>query len=275
MATYRPFYVGFWDDPEIEPFNPEEKLVYAFLFTNHLCTESGIYSISEKNISERTGIKINKINDIIKSLQNTYHKITYDKSIIFVHGFMHRNYKGSPEKLELSILKDFENHRSLICWSKFIEIYSRHCISNKIKSMLNTLQSVTDTSMEVFNDNDNSNSNSNSGIEEEMKEGKKGEDVKNIPTPEYLKQAMAGFIENRKGLKKPLGDNARSLIIEKLGRLYPGDIERQIACLNQSTENGWQGVFEIKTGSDRQQRYGKQEVTRQEIIDQFKRVDLS
>jgi hypothetical protein len=149
VAKYRPFHVGFWDDPDIEPFSPDEKLVYAFLFTNRLTTESGIYSISEKFIAERTGITINKINTILNTLTNTYHKITYDRNIVFVHGFMRRNFKGSPEKLELSILSNVTDHPSILCWTKFLEIYNHHHICIKIKEVLKSLQCVIDTSIGI------------------------------------------------------------------------------------------------------------------------------
>ena len=168
MATYRQFFIGFWDDPDIEPFSPEEKLVYLFLFTNRLATESGVYAISEKFISERTCISINKIKAILNTLQNTYHKITYDINTIFVHGFLKRNYRGKPELLNFSILKNVEDYPSLPCWNKFLEVYKNHYICNKIKDKLNTLPTLS----QVFNDNDNDNDNDiSSSKEEECKEG--------------------------------------------------------------------------------------------------------
>jgi hypothetical protein len=167
MATYRQFFIGFWDDPDIEPFSPEEKLVYLFLFTNRLATESGIYAISEKFIAERTCISINKIKTILNTLQNTYHKITYDVNIIFVHGFLKRNYRGKPELLNFSILKNVEDYPSLPCWNKFLDVYKNHCICNKIKEKLNTLPTLS----QVFNDNDNDDDN-------DFKEGDcKGEEI--------------------------------------------------------------------------------------------------
>lgn len=147
MADYRPLYCSFWTDPDMEPLNPYEKLVYAMLFTCAQTTESGIYSISPKYISERTNITIIKINEILNTLQNTYKKITYDNGVLFVHGFMRRNFKGNPEMLFRSIVKNFENNPSRVCWTKFLEVYKNHCICNKIKEKLDTLQSVGDTSI--------------------------------------------------------------------------------------------------------------------------------
>ncbi len=83
------------------------------------------------------------------------------------------------------------------------------------------------------------------------KENNKSATTQNVSTPEFLRQAMNGFVESRKNLKKPLGNHARLLIIQKLEKLYPGDQQKQIECLNQSTENGWQGVYELKTDIQR------------------------
>jgi len=159
MAKYRPFMCSFWTDPDIEKLSSDEKLVYAFFFTNQLTSESGIYSISKKYISERTNIKTDKISKILNSLQNIHKKITYDDSIVFVHGFMKRNFKGNPALLEISIIQDFNNFKSFACWNKFIDTYKFHHISIKIKELLNTLQSVSDTSMtmKIEIDNDISN----------------------------------------------------------------------------------------------------------------------
>jgi hypothetical protein len=158
MAKYRPILCGFWDDPDIEPFEPEEKLVYLFLFSNRLTTESGVYSISPKFISERTSLSIIKINNILNTLTDKYKKITRDGNIIFVHGFLHRNYKGRPEFLEKSIMNDMENHPSILIWTKFLEINKNHCISSKIKENLNTCRSVANTSYEYEIDNSTDNS---------------------------------------------------------------------------------------------------------------------
>jgi hypothetical protein len=149
MADYRPLYCSFWTDPDMEKLTPLEKLVYAMLMTCAQTTESGIYAISEKYISERTNIPAIKINEILDTLQNTYHKITYNNGTIFIHAFMKRNFKGNPEMLMRSILKSFDNNPSKLCWTKFLEIYKNHCIFNKIKAKLDTLQSVGDTSLNM------------------------------------------------------------------------------------------------------------------------------
>jgi hypothetical protein len=64
--------------------------------------------------------------------------------------------------------------------------------------------------------------------------------------------AFEDFMEMRKKIKKPLTDKARQLILKRLNELSVNE-ETQIAILNQSTMNCWQGVFELKTVPQKQQ----------------------
>lgn len=70
-----------------------------------------------------------------------------------------------------------------------------------------------------------------------------------------LAEALAAFAEHRKKLKKPMTDYAKKLLLKKLQKLAKTEQE-QIAILNQSIENGWQGVFPL--GGDRGQRNQRQ-----------------
>lgn len=62
-----------------------------------------------------------------------------------------------------------------------------------------------------------------------------------------LDDALRGFEEMRKKLRKPLTDRAKRLTLGKLEKLAPGNEEMQIAILDQSVENSWQGVYRLKT----------------------------
>lgn len=70
-----------------------------------------------------------------------------------------------------------------------------------------------------------------------------------------LAAALAAFAEHRKKLKKPMTDYAKKLLLKKLQKLAKTEQE-QIAILNQSIENGWQGVFPL--GGERKQNQAKQ-----------------
>ena len=81
----------------------------------------------------------------------------------------------------------------------------------------------------------------------------KGEGNKTC-SPE-LADALNAFAEHRKKLKKPMTDYAKELLLKKLQKLAKTE-QDQIAILNQSIENGWQGVFPL--GGDRGKRNQRQ-----------------
>ena len=81
----------------------------------------------------------------------------------------------------------------------------------------------------------------------------KGE-VDKTCSPE-LAEALAAFAEHRKKLKKPMTDRAKELMLSKLSKMASTP-EEQIAILNQSIVNGWQGVFPL--GGERKQNQAKQ-----------------
>lgn len=60
-----------------------------------------------------------------------------------------------------------------------------------------------------------------------------------------LRDTLADFINHRKALKRPLTENALNLIIKKLNKMA-NDNDTKIAILEQSIENGWIGIFELK-----------------------------
>lgn len=61
-----------------------------------------------------------------------------------------------------------------------------------------------------------------------------------------LESALADFIEHRKAMGSPLVGKGVDLIREDLEKLAPGDMEKQVAILNQSIKKGWKGVFPLK-----------------------------
>ena len=68
---------------------------------------------------------------------------------------------------------------------------------------------------------------------------------KQFDTPEF-RQALVEFTTMRKKIRKPATDHALSLILSKLVMWCGDDVAKAIAHLNQSIENSWQGVFELR-----------------------------
>lgn len=64
---------------------------------------------------------------------------------------------------------------------------------------------------------------------------------------EAVQQSLYEFIKMRKLIKKPLTDRALTNIISRLKGLSRGDSVMADKILNQSIDNAWQGIYELKT----------------------------
>jgi hypothetical protein len=64
--------------------------------------------------------------------------------------------------------------------------------------------------------------------------------------PTELHEPLKRFLEHRKKLKKPMTDYAIELMLKKLIKLSGGDVRTSKKILEQSIEQGWIGIFEIK-----------------------------
>lgn len=83
------------------------------------------------------------------------------------------------------------------------------------------------------------------GVGTHKKKGKKNKEIKNYISD--LDKTFEDFRKTRKALNKPLTERAELLVRKKLNELYPGNEQTQIECLEQSIENGWLTVYELKT----------------------------
>ena len=70
-----------------------------------------------------------------------------------------------------------------------------------------------------------------------------------------LEIALDNFREHRKQLKAPMTEQAYKLLLNKLEKMAAGDDAKKIAILNQSIENGWKGVFELKRQKPPERNY--------------------
>lgn len=73
-----------------------------------------------------------------------------------------------------------------------------------------------------------------------------------------MREAMAAFVEHRKGMKAPLTAQALKLTLGQLEKLAPGNEAMKVAILEQSMQRGWKGVFALKaeeSGTPARQSY--------------------
>ncbi len=158
MAIYRPIYTNIWKDPTFEQYKPLMKLIFIYLISNESTTESGIYPITIKTISNETGIAIKTIKQL---LSNGFKNVVYDfgNSFVFIKNFLKYNGGGRPDLLQKSIEKNYKNFSTPL-WNEFIKIYPQYSenLQTVDKPLIN---GSIDIDIEI--DNINSNSNRNSG----------------------------------------------------------------------------------------------------------------
>lgn len=85
------------------------------------------------------------------------------------------------------------------------------------------------------------------GAADEVEEERKVKKRKILPPdiPESIRGAWDAFAEMRRRIGKPMTDYAKHLAYRELCKLST-DPEMQVKILDQSTLNGWQGVFALK-----------------------------
>jgi hypothetical protein len=84
--TYRSFSTETWQDPWFEKLNPNEKLLFIYLWTNDVCNQAGCYELSMRRVEFETKIKPEKI---IKALRP---KVEWfpENEIIWIKSFFRR-----------------------------------------------------------------------------------------------------------------------------------------------------------------------------------------
>lgn len=89
--------------------------------------------------------------------------------------------------------------------------------------------------------------------EQDKEEKKKSYILSSLRSDKYSekkREALSAFVEHRKAMKKPMTEQAFKLLESKLMSLST-DEDEQIAILEQSILNGWQGVFALDRGKQK------------------------
>lgn len=124
MAKYRPVLSAIWSDPDFEDYSKDQKLIFLYLITSEKTTESGVYAVSPKAISNETGVPIPSVKEV---LGNGFKNVSYDfeNRCVFIHNFLRYNGRGRKDLLVKSIQADVSRIRTPL-WDKFQEIYPRY-----------------------------------------------------------------------------------------------------------------------------------------------------
>lgn len=185
--------------------------------------DTGQLIYSERTLADAFGWSRNKVRRFIallESLEMIKTERTVLGTVITITNY--KKYQQNDTTSDTS--EDIENYTS-------------------IDDVPTTNDTTNDTTSDTTSDTTNDTKKKN------IKKDKKGKNERNIykGVPSELLSAFTEFAEMRKTIKKPISTEATvKRILTKLDKLADTD-EDKIKILNQSTDNCWQDVYELKT----------------------------
>ena len=243
MAVFRTISNSFWTDSKVDDtFTPEDKYFYLYLLTNPHTNICGCYEISNKQMSRETGYNEDTIKRLIERFEKVHDVIRYNpdtKEMLILN--WHKYNWTKSEKLKTAVEKvvghikcqEYAEYIHATLYDDTVSIPYRYGMDTNIVS--NPIVSNTNTNHKM-KDKEKSNT-------EKSKETVK--DVIDM-LPDELKDVAEAFVEHRKALKAPMTANALRLAIKKAKKYANDDLDTTIAIMEQSIENGWKGIFELK-----------------------------
>ena len=186
--------------------------------------EDGYFYSTVDNVQENTMLSDRRQRAAIKTLQEA--------------GVLHMKLKGLPKKRYFMI----DEYR-------IMEELNLSNVQN------NTLQNARfgDCKMQDMNlaERQTNNNNHNNNNKENKKESKRAalqsfeSVIDNYTENMDLREALRGYVQMRKAIRKPITNRALELAFGKLDDLAHNDFEK-IGIVNQSVMNSWQGLFPLK-----------------------------
>jgi len=136
-AGFRQIDPEMWGDPYFLELNPDEKLLYIYMFTNERTSLCGLYEISKKQITFYSGLDNKLVDKTINKFQKS-EKIICENDVYFVINLFKRHFSKSP-KVIARINNDIENIHDCkpksLCIQKYEELhrhpYPIHIVSGK------------------------------------------------------------------------------------------------------------------------------------------------
>ena len=205
-----------FSDSWFSELSPQNKLFYVYLFTN--CDHAGIIDLNPRLAEFETGIK-----GLAKSMQTV------------------------TEELGNRLVRLRDNY---YCLPKFVKFQYPKGLNTNVKAQLSVVNRLAEFDLDYNSLLTVTKQLSNSSLTVQDKDIDKDIEIKTqkkkdkIILPDWISQdSWDGFVEMRKKIKKPLTDRACTGIINKLDKFGRQNAN---AILDQSTENCWQTVYELK-----------------------------
>ena len=124
MANYRQIHTQIWRDNWFLDLEPDEKLLFIYLFSNDNSNLAGLYELHEKIIVLETGLAKERIHEIIAKFEADK-KVLYKDGIVWIVN-MQRYHSNAGEKVRRNIELIVEGIPD--CYVK-----QQYCIANGIE----------------------------------------------------------------------------------------------------------------------------------------------
>ena len=135
MANYRQIHTQIWRDNWFLDLEPDEKLLFIYLFSNDNSNLAGIYELHERIIQLETGLDRKRINEIITKLEGDG-KVFYRDGVVWIVN-MQKYHSNAGEKVRRNIELIIEGIPDC-------EVKEKYCIYNGIETE-NTLSKIKNT----------------------------------------------------------------------------------------------------------------------------------
>lgn len=107
MANYRQIHVSIWKDEWFLDLEPQEKLLFVYLFSNESTSLAGIYKIAFKVICFETGMEPAFVTRTLKKFAKQ-NKVFYQDGVVWVTN-MRGYHETSSERVQQRIRKDVDS----------------------------------------------------------------------------------------------------------------------------------------------------------------------
>ena len=222
--------MSFWTDPKIaDDFTPDDKLFYLYLMTNPHTNLCGCYEVSIKQMSDETGYTRERVEKLIKRLEDDHGVIVYSKEtreVLLVN--WHKYNWTSSTKFRIPLGKEIDSVKNVDFKAFLTDLFNGiDTVSIPYQYGIDTTVTVTVTDTDTDTDT-------------------VSKDPEYYPNDEKLDKAFADYVAMRKQIKKPLTERAVELAMKKLAELSNGDNDMAVKIIEQSIMNSWQGLFPLK-----------------------------
>jgi hypothetical protein len=147
MAEYRQTYCKMWSDTWFSELELDEKLLWSYFFTNEHTSVAGIYEISPKTMAFETGIKRERVEEILLKFRKV-EKLRYEDGILWI--FNMPKYQGSDSpKVVTRIRKDVIGLPNSQIKRDYIKLYSINTVSIPIPKNGSDTDTDTETEMDT------------------------------------------------------------------------------------------------------------------------------